>query len=54
MDAACDNDGKIRRIVRRLTRDDLLILDPEQPWLDLEVADTLEDVVIPEIGSPGS
>jgi hypothetical protein len=32
----------VRRIVRRLTRDGLLIEDPEQPWLDLEPADTLD------------
>ncbi|MFM7119329.1 MAG: transposase zinc-binding domain-containing protein, partial [Gammaproteobacteria bacterium] len=34
----------IRRIVRRLTRDGLLIEDPEQPWLDLEPADTLDQL----------
>jgi ribosomal protein S27E len=32
----------IHRILRRLTRDGLLIEDPEQPWLDLEPADTLD------------
>ena len=34
----------IRRIVRRLTRDGLLIEDTEQPWLDLEPADTLDQL----------
>jgi ribosomal protein S27E len=32
----------IRRILRRLTRDGLLVEDPEQPWLDLEPTDTLD------------
>jgi hypothetical protein len=32
----------IRRILRRLTRDGLLIEDPEQPRLDLETSDTLD------------
>lgn len=30
----------IHRIVRKLERDGLLIADPEQPWLDLESAQT--------------
>jgi hypothetical protein len=34
----------VRRIVRRLTRDGLLVEDPEQPWLDLEPADTLDQL----------
>ncbi|MCP5182861.1 MAG: transposase, partial [Pseudomonadales bacterium] len=32
----------VRRIVRRLSRDGLLVEDPEQPWLDLEPTDTLD------------
>lgn len=32
----------VQRIARRLTRDGLLIEDPEQPWLDLEPTDTLD------------
>jgi hypothetical protein len=32
----------IHRILRRLTRDGLLIEEPEQPWLDLELADTFD------------
>lgn len=32
----------VRPIVRRLTRDGLLMEDPEQPWLDLEPTDTLD------------
>jgi hypothetical protein len=32
----------VQRIVRRLTRDGLLMEDPEQPWLDLEPSDTLD------------
>jgi hypothetical protein len=31
----------IRRILSRLIRDEFLFEDPEQPWLDLEPADTL-------------
>lgn len=31
----------VQRIVRRLTRDGLLVEDPEQPWLDLEPTDAL-------------
>jgi len=34
----------VRRIVRRLTRDGLLVEDPEQPWLDLEPSDTLDQL----------
>jgi ribosomal protein S27E len=34
----------VRRIVRRLTRDELLVEDPEQPWLNLEPADTLDQL----------
>jgi ribosomal protein S27E len=34
----------VRRILRRLTRDGLLIQDSEQPWLDLEPADTLDQL----------
>jgi len=34
----------VRRIVRSLTRDGLLIEDSEQPWLDLEPADTLDQL----------
>jgi hypothetical protein len=34
----------VRRIVRRLTRDGLLVEDPEQPWLDLEPADSLDQL----------
>ncbi len=30
--------------MRRLTRDGLLIEDSEQPWLDLEPADTLDQL----------
>jgi hypothetical protein len=37
-------DRFVRRIVRRLTRDGLLIQDPEQPWLDLEPSDTLDQL----------
>jgi hypothetical protein len=32
----------VQRIVRTLTRDGLLVEDPEQPWLDLEPTDTLD------------
>ena len=32
----------VQRIIRRLTRDGLLIEDPEQPWLDLEPTDMLD------------
>jgi hypothetical protein len=32
----------VRRVVRRLSRDGLLIQDPEQPWLDLEPADAID------------
>jgi hypothetical protein len=34
----------VRHIVRRLTRDGLLIEDPEQPWLDLEPSDSLDQL----------
>ena len=32
----------VQRTVRRLTRDQLLIEDPVQPWLDLDPTDTLD------------
>lgn len=34
----------VQRILRRLTRDGLLVEDPEQPWLDLESPDTLDQL----------
>ena len=34
----------IRRLLRRLTRDGLLILDQEQPWLDLKPGDSLDNL----------
>jgi len=39
-------DRLIRRLVRRLTRDGWLVLDPDQRWLDLEPADTLDSLAI--------
>jgi len=32
------------RLIRRLTLDGWLVLDPDQPWLDLEPADTLDSL----------
>ena len=40
----------VGRIVRRLTRDGLLVADPEQPWLDLEPPDTLRHLNAASIG----
>ena len=40
----CLLDRLVQRIVRRLTRDGLLVQDPEQPWLDLEPTDTLDQL----------
>jgi hypothetical protein len=34
----------VQRIVRRLTRDGLLIQDPDQPWLNLEPSDSLDQL----------
>ncbi len=34
----------VRRIVRTLTRDGLLVEDAEPRWLDLEPADTLDQL----------
>lgn len=39
----------IRRILRRLMGDGLLVADPEQPWLDLEPADTLDHLNVASI-----
>jgi hypothetical protein len=42
-------DRLIRRLLRRLTRDGWLVFDPEQPWLDLEPADTLDSLAAASI-----
>ena len=42
-------DRLIRRLLQRLSHDGWLILDPEQPWLDLERADTLDSLTAASI-----
>ena len=34
----------IQRVIRRLEREDLLIPDPEQPWLDLDFHEPMDSV----------
>ena len=42
-------DRLIRRLLRRLTRDGWLVLDSEQPWLDLEPADAIDSLAAASI-----
>jgi hypothetical protein len=39
----------IRRVVRRLEKEGLLIPDPEQPWLDLDFHEPLESLSVASI-----
>jgi hypothetical protein len=42
-------DRLIRRLLRRLTCDGWLVLDSEQPWLDLEPADAIDNLAAASI-----
>ena len=42
-------DRLIRRLFRRLTHDGWLVLDPEQPWLELEPADAIDSLTAASI-----
>ena len=42
-------DRLIRRLLRRLTCDGWLVLDSEQPWLDLESADAIDSLAAASI-----